>query len=246
MFLLCSHSEFVDVYMPEQFCLPGLAPGKERDALFFAVLPDLERTLLITQLREQLCRDHGLEIRQLIAPECFHLSLHAIGEYDGVPNDVVRRAEDAAALVSMPPFSIALDRAMSFLGKPDKRPFVLRAARQSPELVALYGVLGDAMKRVGFRHVRLSGFTPHLTLLYQDRLVTEREIEAVRVDVRGFVLVHSLRGRGPNKHIPLAHWQLSQSLQFGLEEAASPVYAKPRSAVHQGVAVPQGVLNLPF
>ncbi len=98
------------------YAYQDLAPGKERTPCSSAVLPDLERTLRITQLREQLCRDHGLEIRQLIAPECFHLSLHAISEYDGVPKDVVRRAEDAAALVSMPPFSIALDRAMSFSG----------------------------------------------------------------------------------------------------------------------------------
>lgn len=231
--------------MPEQFFLPGLAPRAERDFLFFALLPSPSAALRVAHLRDRLCREWGLSGRGPIAQECFHVTLHGIGEYDGVPEGVVRQAEAAAALVCARPFKIAFDRAMTFPRNRDTQPLILRSVRAPPELVALHDSLGDAMKRVGFRRVRKSGFTPHLTLLYEDCAVAEREIETINVNAKDFALVWSLRGRGPNRHVALGRWRLSQSPRNDFERAGSPVYAKSRSAVHQGVAVPQGVLNLP-
>jgi 2'-5' RNA ligase len=210
--------------MPAQLFLPGLAPKAERDFLFFALLPDKSEALRILHLREQLCRECHLQGRGRIAARCFHVSLHAIGEYQGVPKDVVRRAEAAAALVSMKPFGFDLDRAMSFVRHGDTKPFVLRAARRSPALVEFYSVLGDAMKRVGFRRVQRSGFAPHLTLLYDAHHVAEREVETVHINADSFALVCSLRGRGHAEHTHLARWPLqAKPDRFGLEEATSPV-----------------------
>ena len=64
------------------------------------------------------------------------------------------------------------------------------------------------MKKAGIGQSVTPGFTPHLTLLYGDRIVTERSIEPIRWTVRDFVLVQSLRGRGESKHIHLARWPL--------------------------------------
>ncbi|MNL66559.1 hypothetical protein D3C87_1910460 [compost metagenome] len=49
-------------------------------------------------------------------------------------------------------------------------------------------------------------FTPHVTMLYDRRLVAEQGIEPVRWTVGGFTLIHSLLGR--TEHIPLARWTL--------------------------------------
>jgi 2'-5' RNA ligase len=45
-----------------------------------------------------------------------------------------------------------------------------------------------------------------VTLLYDDGLVAERPIGALRWTVREFVLMHSLLGR--NARVPLARWPL--------------------------------------
>jgi 2'-5' RNA ligase len=45
-----------------------------------------------------------------------------------------------------------------------------------------------------------------MTLLYDSRVVRERPIEPIRIDVQDFVLVHSLVGR--RRHIELARWPL--------------------------------------
>ncbi len=47
---------------------------------------------------------------------------------------------------------------------------------------------------------------PHVTMLYDRRLVAEQTIEPVRWTVGGFTLIHSLLGR--TEHIPLGRWAL--------------------------------------
>lgn len=192
--------------MPDQYSLPGFEPKRERDFLFFALLLDDDDTSRIARLREQLCSDCRLHT-PLIARHLLHISLHGIGEFDGLPPAAVERAREAAALVSMSRFEVRFDRAMSFERHQDTRPFVLRTARGSMEVMRFHRVLGDAMKCVGFCRVR-SDFSPHMTLLYDRRFVQERAIETVRINAQRFVLVHSLRGRGHSAYVHLACWPL--------------------------------------
>jgi 2'-5' RNA ligase len=119
---------------------------------------------------------------------------------------VLEAATRAATRVSTGPLDIVFDHAMSFDRKREGKPFVLRADRDTA-LMNFYRLLGEAMKSVGFRRVT-SRFTPHMTLLYGDRIVKERPVEAVRWTARDFVLVQSLRGRGHSDYIHLARWPL--------------------------------------
>jgi RNA 2',3'-cyclic 3'-phosphodiesterase len=193
--------------MLEQFSFPG--PGFEPDAalnyLFFALLLRGDDASPIVQLRERLRHEYGLKGR-LIAPNLLHISLHGIGAYHGLPRAKVEAAMQAAARVSMRPFDIVFDCAMSFDREREGKPFVLRAYNDAA-LMNLYRLLGEAMKSVGFRRVA-SRFTPHMTLLYGDRIVKERAIEAIRWTVHDLVLVQSLRGRGHSEDNHLARWQL--------------------------------------
>lgn len=106
----------------------------------------------------------------------------------------------------MPPFDVVFDLAVSFTIKRKKLPLVLRAGGELPALDAFYRCLGGAMKKAGLGRRVASNFTPHMTLLYDDRVVEECAIEAVRLTVRDFVLVHSLIGR--SRYIELARWSL--------------------------------------
>jgi 2'-5' RNA ligase len=191
--------------MAEQLFLPGLERNPALDFLFFACVLRAEDAPRIVQLRERLCRELGLT-GQLIAPELLHMSLHGIGAYDGLPNAVVESAKQAAATVPTSSLEIVFDRAMSFKHRYGRAPFVLRGDNDAA-LWAFHRVLGEAMKSVGFRRVG-SAFTPHMTLLYGDRLVTEQSIDVVRWTVQDFSLVQSLRGRGQSQYNHLARWRL--------------------------------------
>jgi 2'-5' RNA ligase len=191
--------------MPGQLCLPGLEFRPSRDVLFFGLLSQTDSTAAIIGAADGLRRLHGLN-GGLIGPEHLHVSLHAVGAYDGLPNFIVERAYEAGAMVSTPPFPLVFDRVMSFDNKQRKRPLVLLPGYDLPRLFTLHHALGQAMKRarVG-RNVR-PHFAPHMTLLYDRRMVRERPIEPIRMNVQDFVLVHSLVGQ--TRHIELARWVL--------------------------------------
>ena len=189
--------------MPEQLFLPGFECKPATDFLFFALLLGTENAPQIVRLRECLCEDSGLSGHR-VAANLLHISLHGIGAYDGLPQAVVRRAKEAGAALLTKPFDIVLDRAMSFGPKRQVRPLVLRTTDEAA-LVTFHRLLGGAMKNVGFRRIA-SRFTPHMTLLYGDRTVVERPIDAIQWTVRDFVLVRSLRGQ--SKYIHLARWPL--------------------------------------
>jgi 2'-5' RNA ligase len=191
--------------MFDQPFLPGFEPSPALDFLFFALLLDPENALQILRLRERLCDENGLR-GQRIAADILHITLHGIGAYDGLPRSVVERAKSAGAAVSAKPFDVVLDRVMSFDRKRERRPFVLCTANELA-LNTFHQLLGRAMKNAGFRKI-VSRFQPHMTLLYGDRIVAERSIEAVRWTVRDFVLVQSLRGRGQSRYVHLARWPL--------------------------------------
>lgn len=194
--------------MHEQLYLSGVPrPSAPGDHLFLAIIPDRDTAERITRLTDELRARLGLGNRQL-APERFHVSLYSLGTYSGVPEIVVRATDKAASVVaaSMPPFTIKFDRAGSFTGRPDNRPFVLRDSGDNAALIKFHQRLGVELGRCGFPYNENARFTPHTTLLYSKQSAAEESIVAVSWTVWEFVLVHSLLGK--TRHIPLARWQL--------------------------------------
>lgn len=189
--------------MSEQFVLPGFE-SPPSDNLFLAIVPPAASIPVIVERTQQCRNDHGLRGKAL-SPACLHVSLHSLGKHNGLPPRLVDAASAAATAVFMPPFEISFDRALSFQNRKAKRPFVLRAGGEMLALVLFHRALGEAMTKAGLgswtRH-----FTPHMTLLYDQRIVEEYEIETLGWTVTDFVLVHSLVGQG--RHIHLARWSL--------------------------------------
>lgn len=192
--------------MPAQPSSPGPdAAPVATDRLFFAVFPDADSAERIARLAQQLRGEHDLKGRPLALGR-FHVTLHHLGDYVGVRPDIVAMADAAAAAVSMPPFNVLFDCAASFSSTPRNRPFVLRGGDGLAALMAFQQALGMAMKRTGLGCQVKSGYTPHVTLLYDDRCVTRQAVDPIRWTVREFVLVHSLLGR--SLHVPIARWPL--------------------------------------
>jgi 2'-5' RNA ligase len=177
--------------------LPGLQPNPELDLLFFALRVGAENATRVVQLCDRLCRQNRLSGRR-IAADLLHITLRGVGAYDGLPNFIIERACGGSH-----GFDLTFP---SFNSGGGKRPLVLCPSSDLAGLFRLHVALGEAMKRarVG-RHLR-SHFTPHMTLLYDSRVVREMRIEPILVEVRDFVLVHSMIGQ--RKHIELARWPL--------------------------------------
>ena len=66
--------------------------------------------------------------------------------------------------------------------------------------------LGLEMMNAGLGRWANLQYTPHVTLLCNDRCVAEQVVETIEWAAHEFVLVHSLIGQ--NRHVPLARWPL--------------------------------------
>jgi len=95
---------------------------------------------------------------------------------------------------------------MTFATGQGAKPFVLCASDGMMALARLHECLGQALWRVGLgKHVSRR-FTPHITLLYDERCAPERAIPPLTFHFDSFVLIHSLVN--PRRHVHVARWPL--------------------------------------
>ena len=175
------------------------------DNIFFAVCPDEAAAAQIHHIAKSIGAEFGLRSR-LLDRLCLHITLHGVGEYEGLPRSRIAQANEAAHSISMPAFDVGFDRAMSFGGNGQNRPLVLRGSVGHAELRRLHRLLGEAMRRAGLWRTVRNSFTPHVTLLYDSRSVAETPVPLVRWTVREFFLVHSPQGHSRHNH--LSRWEL--------------------------------------
>jgi 2'-5' RNA ligase len=191
--------------------LPGFGAPDGIDNLFFAYRLAPEAVPRVAQVRDGLRHAHGLR-GAAIAPQRLHVSLLGICECRGLPGDLVEAACKAAASVAMAPFEVVFDRAMSFSNRRSMRPLVLLTGGGAASLTGLRNRLGGAMRAAGlatgFGRSVSPHFVPHMTLLYDRRMVAEQAVAPVSLTVRDFALVHSLVTR--SRHIQLARWPLQR------------------------------------
>src|SRR3990167_3513179 len=193
--------------MSDQLSLMGFdEPPRPTDRLFFALFPTEDAAGRIADLALRLRGEHGLSGTPL-QTQRFHITLHHLGDYAGLPPDVVALARQAGQALALPPFKITFDRVASFSGHPSKRPFVLRGTDDDlAALTAFQQTLGTAMRKVGLGRRVDVRFTPHVTLLYDSRLVAEQPVAPIHWIADELVLVHSLLGQ--TRYVPLARWTL--------------------------------------
>jgi 2'-5' RNA ligase len=178
--------------------------ASQKERIFFACLPDEAARARIHALAEESKSRHGFEAA-LILPEHLHVTLFHLGDWAVFPDEVVRLAKEAAALVAAAPFEVAFARAESFRNSTGVFPFVLTSdlAPWRP----MHDALGAALKRVGLGGATQGEFKPHVTLTYDRVRVKPAAIAPIAWQVREFVLVHSLLGKTTHNH--LGRWQLS-------------------------------------
>lgn len=175
--------------------------------LFIGLFPDPETASQIGHRGMDLRSIHGLKGR-LFANERLHMTLHFLGQFDGVPWDLVEAIRPVAAetAAGTTPFSVKLRRAGSFSGRRDKYPFVLRdQPEDNSALREFHGKLGAGLRSSGIKGVS-SRLTPHVTLLYDRTMVQDRSVEAIRWTAQEFLLIQSHVGH--SHYTVLDRWSL--------------------------------------
>ena len=180
-------------------------PPPPMDRLFFAIFPEAEAAAQAARLAEQLRAVFGIRNRALL-PERFHITLYHLGDYPGLPADVVAAGHAAAEGVNIEPFEVTLDRVVSFKGRPGNRPLVLVGNDGVTALRVFHTALGSSMVKSDLGRWVRPRFNPHLTLLYSGQEVEDQAVAPVTWTAREFVLVHSELGR--TKHNILGRWPM--------------------------------------
>lgn len=186
----------------------GAAPAQPWwDRLFFAIKPPPQVTPMIQGLAERERRGWALKGRPLISAR-LHATLFAFPLRRGVPEELLDLLGRVAADVEAGPFQVRFSHAKSYSGPKRSHAFVLHAAGQeAAALVAFQAELRATLVRHGCAPDWPMRYDPHLTLLYDHRVVSDHAVEPVSWTVEDFVLVHSLVGR--TQHIECGRWPLS-------------------------------------
>lgn len=187
-----------------QMGLPGFDPPTPTDRLMFLLYPDAATAERIAAETRRLKEALGLRGPPLLTDR-FHITLHHLGDYVGLPNDIVAKGKDAGAALKAAPFEVAFDQAVSFANRPGNNPFTLQGGEGVHELIAFQKALGEAMAWVRLKPD--SSFTPHITLLYDGQVIPAQAIAPIRWTVDRFGLVQSKLGQ--TQHIVLQAWDLT-------------------------------------
>jgi RNA 2',3'-cyclic 3'-phosphodiesterase len=186
-----------------QMGLPGFDPPTPTDRLMFLLYPDPATAQRIAVEARRLKAALGLRGQPLLTDR-FHSTLHHLGDYVGLPADMVRKGETAGGAVSAAPFEVVFDKAVSFANRPGNNPFTLQGDEGVQALIAFQQALGLKMAGAGLRPDK--PFLPHITLLYDGQVIPAQAIDPIRWTVDRFVLVQSKLGQ--TQHIVLGEWPL--------------------------------------
>ena len=192
--------------MKELFSPETWMPAPRTDRVFVALFPDAQASAHLSRMAPQLREQH--ELRGKLRPQShFHITLSHLDDYAGLPAHIVQAASQAclASTAATPPFEVKLDQAKSFGGRPGNRPFILCDDNGNVDLRKFQKRLVSELAKHGCPFDK-GAFTPHLTLLYDDKIISQAPIDPVHWIAGEIVLVHSLLGK--TLYYPLGSWPL--------------------------------------
>jgi 2'-5' RNA ligase len=192
--------------IPLQDSFAGMEAKSETGSLFFCVFPDPAAREAINAETDALRLEHSLS-GPAIKPDRLHVTLHYLGEHLVDRADIVDAATTTASRVMHAPFEVTLARASSFSTRNDRQPCVLLCAEERPPIHGLWRELSNRLMAGGFGRYLKREFAPHVTVLYDTRVLAPQAIEPIRWQVRDFALVRSWQGG----HELIGSWPLRAS-----------------------------------
>lgn len=169
--------------------------------LYLGLKPDAaERAAMLAE------RDRQRALHGMTGPDAkeenLHLTLYGLAMLETAPAWLLEGVKAALDAVEMPPFVIDFDRVMTFGRGRGRRAFVLAGGKGTEGVDFLRRELDVLIPRHLPRLRRPPELKkPHVTLLYDQRIVPETFIEPIRMQARELVLIDSLYGRGQHRAI---------------------------------------------
>jgi 2'-5' RNA ligase len=184
-------------------------PPRNRYRLFVAIFLDREAVHLIGGQEPHLRDKFGLSGKARPRHH-LHVTLHHIGDYPDVSEQVVAATTKAcaSALAGQPSFEVTFDHVKSFRGRPGELPFVLVNPNGNAALLKLHRLLITELAKYRLASRGDLKFVPHVTMLYDRLSVPEQPVRPVRWTVKEMVLV--LSHLGATKYERRGCWTLSE------------------------------------
>ncbi|WP_245304481.1 2'-5' RNA ligase family protein [Rhizobium sp. WYCCWR10014] len=132
------------------------------------------------------------------------MTITCVGKYDQLPEEIVFAARQAGAMAESAPIAIDFDHIMSFR---HSEALVLYGEGGLKALTRLHVQLGLGMHNLGLPHNIKRDFTPHMTLLYDRKIVPSTALnKSVSWTASEFLLIESLIGE--TEHRIIDRWPL--------------------------------------
>lgn len=192
--------------MSNQGLLPGLEPATATDRLFLAIFPNAHHAAQLATLASHYLGEHGLA-RGAVEASRLHVTLFHLGDYAGLPADLVAHATDALARLQAHAFTVHFNQIGSFGNRRAKSPLVLAASDGNEALHALQKQLAVHLRAHGLGQWTHGSYVPHMTMAYGKATLPFEAIKPVAWPVEEVLLVHSLLGK--TRHIRLASKRLA-------------------------------------
>ena len=178
-----------------------------RDLLwFFGICLSAEARPRAVELVDRLCDDWLLDTRPSLDVRRLHVTLYPIGSFLDSPARTIANACAAADTISVAPFEVSLDRAVTRTTRDGDSYLVLTSDDGCEALVSFQKRMHSAMRLAGVRTVKAWTFRPHMTLRYNEHTLVDQKVPPLTWRVDEFVLIESLRGRTIHNH--LRKWPL--------------------------------------
>lgn len=175
-----------------------------KQVLFLALLLDSALHRVTARRIASTCLKYGFTRKPISTPR-LHISLVGLGVYS---EPLATEISRIAATVRFPPLDITLDNALSYRNR-DPHPFVLTSEDGLETVRAFYQVLNARLSAEGFVS-RKSSFNPHMTLLWDSKLVPKHDLRhPLKWTAREFVLVRSYQGQ--SRYDIIGRWPLVEA-----------------------------------
>jgi RNA 2',3'-cyclic 3'-phosphodiesterase len=184
----------------------GFVDTEPTDRLFFAFMPDELTAQRIARQSEAIRRRNDLRGSSL-RTERFHITLIHVGDYVELPKGVVDDCTRVGAATTSGPLPVSFDRVQSFAGSKTNRPVVMVGGDDLQSLKAFRSELFERLRWVGVRPKSGVDFNPHVTLLYDARVIDGEGIEPISWRADELLLIHSELRR--TKYNILGRWPLA-------------------------------------
>lgn len=181
--------------LPMQGSLMGMEEAPETGSLFLGIFPPPAACEAIAIEIDAVRVEQSLTGAPIKAHR-LHATLHYLGEHAIERNDIVDKASVAASRVRHSRFDMVLSSVSSFSTRNDRHPCVLLCPQERPPIHGLWRDLGNQLMAAGLGRYLKRDYIPHVTVLYDSRVMTPQPIEPVRWQVGDFSLVRSLAGKG--------------------------------------------------